>query len=179
MTRFPLFLKVCDARNGGLYRSTGGLGGHCSVGLTCLRLDDPSRAAEGECPRHDVTLGPAARRMAPVGHAACVSFRSPWLDDQALALTASLAVSAGGGRVKAGLRSPLPVWAAMFANVLALSGSADLIPHPHDDRPNGPAGSLNPGLPLARGQSPRRDSAKPLPDLADRAGRRRPRGEHQ
>ena len=46
-----------------------------------------------------------------------------------LALTANRAV-AGRARATALLRSPLPVWAALFANVLAFSGLPTLIPIP-------------------------------------------------
>jgi hypothetical protein len=46
-----------------------------------------------------------------------------------LALTANRAV-AGAARAKSLLRSPLPVWIALFANVLAFSGLPTLIPIP-------------------------------------------------
>jgi hypothetical protein len=46
-----------------------------------------------------------------------------------LALPASRAV-AGAARAKAILRSPLPVWAALFTNVLAFSGLPTLLPIP-------------------------------------------------
>ena len=47
----------------------------------------------------------------------------------ALALTANRAVAAGASP-KAILRSPLPVWAALFTNVLAFSGLPTLLPIP-------------------------------------------------
>ena len=63
------------------------------------------------------------------------------------ALTANRAPAARGSRAKRLLRSPFPVWAALFVNVLAFSGLPTAVPHPHDGRSADHPGFADLGVP--------------------------------